>query len=95
VYVNGNILDGNVSAHTYMFIVQETVNVLKVNLLCTVLLSTEQGENKEIIVPLYNVAISNEVIYIYIYMQSITNFLMNLYHTVNKEVRGINLLELI
>ena len=54
------------------------------------------GENKQITVPLYFVAISNEIhIYIYLYMQSIANFLMNLYHTVNKEPRGINLLELI
>jgi hypothetical protein len=45
-----------------MFIVQEMVNVLKVYLLCTVLLSIVQGENKEIIVPLYNVAITNEAI---------------------------------
>jgi hypothetical protein len=53
----------------------------------------QNGGNKQIIVPLYNVAISIEVKYIY--MQSITNFLMNLYHTVNNKLRGINLMELI
>lgn len=58
---------------------------------CTVF--NRMGDNKQIIVPLYFVAISNEVIYIY--MQSITNFLVNLCHAVNKEPIGTNLLELI